>query len=866
VKVWDVNTGNRLVTLSDPTDWVYTVAWHPDSKRLAAAGVDKSIRVWNTSEDGRLIRSVFAHEQAITRLTYSPDGSTLYSVGEDKVVKAWDANKLTEILVLPKQQDAAPAFALRSDGKQLAIGRFDGIAQFFDPISGKAAAAFLPVKPKPPTVTAITPDAAPRGQTVKAQLNGVRLEIATGVTVSDPAIQVRLLPESSTNTREIEFDIPATAAVGAVQLTLLSNAGNSAPIRFIVDRYPAVAESGRIDSTHIAMPITLPATVVGTIDRAGDVDYFRFEATAGQEIGAQIHTVAIGSKLSASLVLTDAEGRVLAEGATDTVGYTVPKTGWYAIGVRDREYRGGPEMKYRLHIGDVPIVTSVFPLGVQRGKEATVHLDGVNLGSPHGLTATVRVPADVALGSKISVPLPAHPAEEPPLGEASVVVGEFPAVVVAPESGAELRSVPGTADGILSQPGESHIVRFAAKKGTHLVIETHANRLGSPIDPAIEVLDSAGRPIPRAILRCTAMTYLTFRDHDDAKPGLRLEAWNELAVNDYVFAGTELMRIKELPGHPDADCNFVQIGGRRVGFLDTTPTYHAENTPMYKVEIHSPGAALPPNGMPVFTLYYRNDDGGPGYGKDSRLFFDPPADGVYQVRIADARGAGGPAFSYRLTVRPPQPDFSVSVSPQVPTVWRGGAIPVTITANRIDGYNGPIDVRFEGLPPGFSAPPTRIEAEQTSTAVAFHATEVAQAVDTAQPRLIARAEIEGKKVIREAPVGSPKVNDSGDIVTTINTDSLSIAPGRETRFIVRIERRNGFAGRVPLDVRGLPHGVTVQNIGLNGIMITEKETRREIVLRAEPWVERMERPIVVIARQERKGTEHAAKSLMLKVD
>jgi hypothetical protein len=175
-------------------------------------------------------------------------------------------------------------------------------------------------------------------------------------------------------------------------------------------------------------------------------------------------------------------------------------------------------------------------------------------------------------------------------------------------------------------------------------------------------------------------------------------------------------------------------------------------------------------------------------------------------------------------------------------------------------------VRFEGLPPGFSAPPTRIEAEQTSTAVAFHATEVAQAVDTAQPRLIARAEIEGKKVIREAPVGSPKVNDSGDIVTTINTDSLSIAPGRETRFIVRIERRNGFAGRVPLDVRGLPHGVTVQNIGLNGIMITEKETRREIVLRAEPWVERMERPIVVIARQERKGTEHAAKSLMLKVD
>jgi len=64
---------------------------------------------------------------------------------------------------------------------------------------------------------------------------------------------------------------------------------------------------------------------------------------------------------------------------------------------------------------------------------------------------------------------------------------------------------------------------------------------------------------------------------------------------------------------------------------------------MYKVGIHPPGSTFPPNGFPVFTLYYRNDDGGPGYGRDSRIFFDPPADGEYRVRIRDAAARAAPA-------------------------------------------------------------------------------------------------------------------------------------------------------------------------------------------------------------------------------
>jgi hypothetical protein len=85
------------------------------------------------------------------------------------------------------------------------------------------------------------------------------------------------------------------------------------------------------------------------------------------------------------------------------------------------------------------------------------------------------------------------------------------------------------------------------------------------------------------------------------------------------------------------------------------------------------------------------------------------------------------------------------------------------------------------------------------------------------------------------------------------------------KVTVRVDRRNGFKGRVPLDVRGLPHGVHVLDVGLNGILITENETTRTFVIYAEPWVQPTVHPFVVLARNERKGTEHAARSVLLKV-
>ncbi|MGL6094924.1 MAG: c-type cytochrome domain-containing protein, partial [Fimbriiglobus sp.] len=537
--------------------------------------------------------------------------------------------------------------------------------------------------------------------------------------------------------------------------------------------------------------------------------------------------------------------------------------GTYAVGVRDQQYRGGPDVAYRLHLGPVPVVTGVFPLAVRRGAATPVRVSGVNLGTPGGLTVEVSPPADAMIGSKVAVPIPRSAGD--PVGPADVVVSDFPAVAVS-DTGATLPAVPASADGVLAAPGTAHLVRFPAKTGDRLIVEVEAARLGSPVDSFLEVLDSAGKPLPLAALRGVAKATTNLRDRGSAEPGLRLEAWNELAMQDYLFGDGDLLRIRELPRGPDDDCQFEAVNGNRLGFLATTPKQHAYGTTLFKVEVHPPGTTFPPNGMPTFELFHRNDDGGPGLGKDSRITFDPPADGPYTARVTDATGAGGPRHAYRLTVRSPKPDFRLRVSPMSPAVWAGGAVPLTVTADRLDGFSGPIDVRFDGLPLPFRAPPTTIEAGQLSAAVPLSAGPEPLPKLVSPLKVVGRAVIDGTDVTHDAAGGVPTITEKPDLVTTTASGELVVRPGHEAKFVVKIERKNGFAGRVPLEVRGLPYGVRVLNVGLNGILVLPRDSEREIVVFAEPWVGPTARPFVVSAKREGKPTEFAAPPVVLRVE
>jgi hypothetical protein len=863
VKVYDAATRKLLYTLGEPTDWVYAVAFSPDGKHLAAAGADKSIRVWEvTPAGGRVVQSVFAHEAPVLRLLYAADGKTLYSLSEDRSVKAWDTAHMTERKIYAPQPEAVLSLAVAPDARQLALGRYDGALVLLDAATGKVQSQPLPVKPKPPVAQKVSPAWGQRGQAVRLIFAGKNLKEVSEIVASLPGVMARLLPEGrSATSLQAEVTFPAGTPPGVYQLRLKSPAGQSGPVSFLVDPFPLLAEQEPNNSPGTGQKIALPASVAGVIDRAGDVDYFRFDVQAGQELGIQVQA-APGAKLAPFLKLTDGVGRLLAESDEGYLGYTFKEAGTYALGVRDREFRGEAGMRYRLHLGELPVVTALYPLGLQRGTEAEIHLEGVHLGPARSIR--MKAAADAAPGTRLALHLKTP--QGAPLGLKSVLVGEFPEVQAQPGSVQSL-PVPGTANGRIAQPGATDTWRFHASKGQRLILEVNARRLGAPLDSTIEILDAAGRPVPRAVLRSLARTYVTFRDHDSSGAGIRIEGWTELAMNDYIYVGTELLRIKELPPNPDADCIFFSERGQRMGYLGTTPAHLSMGTPMYKVSIHPPGTTFPPNGFPLVTLYYRNDDGGAGLGRDSRLTFDPPADGDYQVRLGDARGQGGPGYAYRLTVRLPRPSYNISFEPGSPAVWKGGAVPITVSAQRIDEFDGPIAVRVENVPAGFSAPATTIPAGENRTVFALWAEPKAVSpAKTAPPlKLQAEAVIEGKQVRRDAGGGLPTAVDPGEIVTTTSQKEVTVRPGGQARLTVHVERRKGFKGRIPLEVLGLPHGVRVLDIGLNGILVTEQQTSRTVVIYCEPWVQPTEHPFVVLAQHEGTGRQFAAKSVLLKV-
>ena len=62
--------------------------------------------------------------------------------------------------------------------------------------------------------------------------------------------------------------------------------------------------------------------------------------------------------------------------------YEIPEDGEYMFAIYDALYRGREDFIYRITIGELPFVTSIFPLGGQVGTPTTVEMKGWNLLGP----------------------------------------------------------------------------------------------------------------------------------------------------------------------------------------------------------------------------------------------------------------------------------------------------------------------------------------------------------------------------------------------------------------------------------------------------------------------------------------------------
>jgi serine/threonine protein kinase/WD40 repeat protein len=117
VSVYDSANGALLTDLPVGELSNQVVAWHPDGHRLAVAGSDPRIQLWNVAAR-RKLATLEGHVQNVTDLTFHPAGNVLASHGWDGQLFLWQPSSGRRLMSLTFVNDDCPA-QFSTDGRWL---------------------------------------------------------------------------------------------------------------------------------------------------------------------------------------------------------------------------------------------------------------------------------------------------------------------------------------------------------------------------------------------------------------------------------------------------------------------------------------------------------------------------------------------------------------------------------------------------------------------------------------------------------------------------------------------------------------------------------------------------------------------------
>lgn len=133
---------------------------------------------------------------------------------------------------------------------------------------------------------------------------------------------------------------------------------------------------------------------------------------------------------------------------------------------------------------------------------------------------------------------------------------------------------------------------------------------------------------------------------------------------------------------------------------------------------------------------------------DSELEFVAPGTGAYFVQVSDTQNKGGPTYAYRLSLGEPEPDYELYVTPSAITIPGGGGGAARLHARRMNGFDGPIEVKLSRESKGLKLSGGRIPAGSDSVPIVLNSR--GKTTGLVPLDLIATAELHGETITRRA--------------------------------------------------------------------------------------------------------------------
>jgi len=402
-----------------------------------------------------------------------------------------------------------------------------------------------------------------------------------------------------------EVTIAPDAKPGRREIRVITKRGISNPLPFYVGQVPEVARKpmktarkpvlGREEQAQRRRPpeeeelkITIPCTMNGQI-AFGEINRYRFEAKKGQRLVIAVKARelipyvadAVPGWFQPVLRLTDTNGRELLycddfRFHPDPVLYfEVPEDGEYILSITDALFRGRESFIYRITIGELPFITSIFPLGGRVGEEVNVQMSGWNL-------------------EKASLQLPPKDAK-PGIHMVAASNGKYVsnyvpfALDTLPEclekepndyrAKAQKVSLPIIINGRIDRPGDWDVFAVEGRAGQTIAIEVLARRLASPLDSFVKVTKADG-------------TIIALNDdHHDAASGLNTYHADSYLMVKFPADGTYFVHIGDTTQHGGKEY------GYRLRISPPRPDFELRVIPS-RLVIRSKGAAA----LTVFAI------------------------------------------------------------------------------------------------------------------------------------------------------------------------------------------------------------------------------------------------------------------------